>query len=177
MTKITTKELIEKGLQITVITLSDRASRGEYEDLSGPAIVDFVHNHFNSTSWNVNIDYKIIPDEASALKSQIENAVNNNSDIIFTTGGTGVGARDITPDIVKPMLHKEIPGVMEFIRTKYGQTLPNALLSRGVAGIIGMTQVYTLPGSVKAVKDYMTEILKVVEHLIFMLNEVDNHTK
>ena len=73
------------------------------------------------------------------------------------------------------MLDKEIPGIMEMIRMKYGAEKPNALLSRGVAGVVGQSLVYTLPGSVKAVQEYMTEILKTMQHLIFMLHGIDAH--
>jgi len=99
----------------------------------------------------------------------------NKYDIIITTGGTGIGPKDFTPDVVKPMLEKEIPGIMEMIRMKYGQQKPNALVSRSVAGVIGETLVFTLPGSVKAVEEYMTEILTMLEHLIYMLHSLDFH--
>jgi len=94
---------------------------------------------------------------------------------MITTGGTGIGQRDITVETVKPLLDKEIPGIMEAIRIKYGSQKPNALLSRGVAGLMNNTLVYTLPGSVKAVNEYMTEILKTLEHLIYMREGLDAH--
>jgi molybdopterin biosynthesis enzyme MoaB len=72
-------------------------------------------------------------------------------------------------------MNKEIPGIMELIRVKYGAEKPNALISRGVAGVIGRTLVYTLPGSVKAVEEYLTEITKTLRHSIFMLNGLDIH--
>jgi len=75
-----------------------------------------------------------------------------NYDFIFTTGGTGIGHRDITVDVVKPLLDKEIPGIMDMIRMKYGMEKPNALISRSVAGLMNNTMVFTLPGSVRAVK-------------------------
>jgi len=78
-------------------------------------------------------------------------------------------------DVVKAMLQKEIPGIMELIRARYGAEKPNALLSRSVAGVIGNTLVYTLPGSVKAVEEYMTEITKTIRHSIFMLHGLDLH--
>lgn len=77
--------------------------------------------------------------------------------------------------MIKPMLQKEIPGIMELIRMKYGAEKPNALISRGVAGVIGNTLIYTLPGSVKAVEEYMTEITKTIRHSIFMLHGLDVH--
>jgi len=98
------------------------------------------------------------------------------ADLIITTGGTGIGPRDITPEVVKPLLTKEIPGIMEQIRVKYGTKNPRALLSRGVAGAMGNTLIYTLPGSVKAVHEYMAEIVKTMEHTFYMLYGIDKHS-
>ncbi len=164
-----------KKLQIRIITLSDRASRGEYEDLSGAKIKEMLQAHFSANAWQYEIQVTIIPDEAALLESKIKSFVAEDIDFIFTTGGTGVGIRDITPDTVIPLLDKEIPGIMEYIRVKYGEKIPNARLSRSVAGIIGQTQVYTLPGSVKAVKDYVSEITITLDHLLYMQLGMDVH--
>jgi len=102
-------------------------------------------------------------------------ANNKNFDAIFTTGGTGIGPRDITPDVTRSMLDKEIPGLMENIRLKYGQEKPNALLSRAVAGVMGSSLVFNMPGSVKAVDEYTGEIFKSIKHMIFMLHGLDLH--
>ncbi len=169
------KEL--KTISITIITLSDRASKGVYKDLSGPQIKSMIETYFVDKKWNFNIKTEIIPDNANMLKDILIKAKKTETDIIITTGGTGIGPKDITPDIVKPLLDKEIPGIMELIRVKYGMNIPNAVLSRGVAGIIGKSQIYTLPGSVKAVKDYMKQILKTLEHLIYMQLGLDVHKK
>jgi molybdenum cofactor synthesis domain-containing protein len=164
-------------LNIHILTLSDRASKGIYDDLSGKFILEYLEKFFSDKNWKCKFEYFVIPDEKNILKEKLNFALNNNADIIFTTGGTGVGPRDITPDIVKPMIDKEIPGIMELIRVKYGLIIPNAVLSRGVAGFIGKTQVYTLPGSLNAVKDYLNEISKTLEHLIFMYYNIDTHKK
>ena len=101
--------------------------------------------------WNFIIERALIPDDSSELGKLLEEA-KDRYNIIITTGGTGIGPRDITVETIRPLLEKEIPGIMEFIRVKYGATHPAALLSRGVAGIAGKSIVYTLPGSVRAVK-------------------------
>ena len=90
------------------------------------------------------------------------------SDFVFTTGGTGISPTDITPETVKPLLQREIPGIMENIRQKYGATNPAALLSRSVAGQSGDSLIFTLPGSVKAVQEYLAEICTSLEHLVYM---------
>ncbi len=161
---------------VLVITLSDRAHSGEYKDLSGPRVKELVSEYFIAAGWNHNVNISLIPDDALILKELLKSS-SEIYDIIITTGGTGIGPRDITVETVSPLLSKAIPGIMEFIRVKYGMDKPNALLSRGVAGIIGKSLIYTLPGSVSAVEEYMTEILKTLKHTIYMMYGIDSHTK
>ncbi len=164
-----------KVLKIMIITLSDRASRGIYEDKSGPLIKDITQKYLTDRKRHFNFSCKLIPDDAKLLKVIIEKSVSEKFDIIFTSGGTGIGKRDISVDTVKPMLEKEITGIMELIRVKYGMKKPNALISRSVAGTIKDTLIYTLPGSTKAVKEYLNEILPTLEHSLYMINGLDLH--
>ena len=164
-----------KTYKIQVLTLSDRASRGVYEDKSGPEVVRLISEFFNSLNWQFTIEGTIIPDDEELLRGYLSKAKELNYDLLITNGGTGIGTRDITPDIVKQEIDKELPGIMEMIRVKYGADTPNALLSRGVAGIMGNTFVYTLPGSVKAVNEYMNEITKTLKHLFIMRMGIDSH--
>jgi len=159
---------------VEIITLSDRAYKGEYDDLSGPKIREHLEDFFSDQHWKYTLKASVIPDDSALLKEIIQNA-SSSADLIFTTGGTGIGPRDITVDTVRPLLDKEIPGIMEYIRVRYGADKPNALLSRSVAGISGNALVYTLPGSVKAVEEYMTEILKTLRHTILMKYGLDVH--
>jgi len=158
------------SFKIQVITLSDRAYAGEYKDISGPTITEMLEKHFEYKRWHVEITNTIIPDEETELTNLLKKAKENKVDIVITTGGTGIGPRDITPDVVMNLADKEIPGIMDHIRVKYGEKIPNALCSRSVTAVMGNTIVYTLPGSVKAVKEYTSEILKTMEHLVFMLH-------
>ncbi len=162
--------------EVLVITLSDRAHKGEYSDLSGPRIKEMVAEFFYSVGWESNIQISLIPDDAAIL-NEILRSAGNMYNIIITTGGTGIGPRDITVETVTPLLSKSIPGIMEFIRIKYGTEKPNALLSRGVAGIIGKSLIYTLPGSVRAVEEYMAEIIKTLKHTVYMQYGIDAHEK
>jgi len=164
-----------KIMKVKIITLSDRASKGEYEDLSGPLIKDLLSKHFTENNRHFDINVEIIPDDKILLENLIQNETSNNTDIIITTGGTGIGKRDITPDVVKPLLEKEITGIMELVRVKYGMKNPNAVISRSVAGTIGNTLVYCLPGSPKAIKEYMAEILPTLEHSFRMIYDIDQH--
>ncbi|MGA1978797.1 MAG: MogA/MoaB family molybdenum cofactor biosynthesis protein [Bacteroidales bacterium] len=161
-------------LEILVITLSDRAYHKEYNNLSGPRLKERLTEYFKNAGQGFNISMTLIPDDALMLKELIQDG-SAFYNIIFTTGGTGIGPRDTTIETVRPMLSKEIPGIMEFIRVKYGMENPDALLSRSVAGIIGKSIVYTLPGSVKAVDEYLDEILKTIRHTIMMQYGIDMH--
>jgi molybdenum cofactor synthesis domain-containing protein len=168
-------EYIPKVFSARVITLSDRAWAGDYEDRSGPRLTELLKNYFEQEKYLYEIENTIIPDDAKALGALLLDAVEQGADFIFTTGGTGIGPRDITPEVVRSMIDKEIPGIMEMIRMKYGAEKPNALLSRGLAGTAGKTLVFTLPGSVKAVNEYMDEILKSLRHMVYMLHGLDMH--
>ncbi len=158
-----------------VVTISDRASKGIYSDRSGPRIMNILNGHFDGKPRQIEINHSTIPDDASSLSVLIEKSTYDDVDVIITTGGTGIGPRDITVETLKPMLDMEIPGIMEMIRVKYGKDKPNVLLSRSIAGLIGNTLVYTLPGSVKAVNEYMEEILRNLEHAIYMRHGLDIH--
>jgi molybdenum cofactor synthesis domain-containing protein len=162
-----------KIFKTLIITLSDRVSKGEYADKSGPQIKDALETFSAFSNLKLDIKNIAIPDSEDELKQIIKNA--KDYDFIFTTGGTGIGPRDITVDVIKPVLDKEIPGIMEMIRLKYGMEKPNALISRSIAGLIGNTMIFVLPGSVKAVNEYMSEITKVLKHLVLMLYSIDAH--
>ena len=168
-------DYIPKIYKVLVITLSDRAYKGTYDDRSGPAVVGRVDEFFQSVKWHHSVDTMVIPDDDRMLRGNLLKAKELGYDLVITTGGTGIGERDITPEVVKEMLDKEIPGIMEMIRVKYGTKKPNALLSRGVAGLMGNAFIYTLPGSVKAVNEYMDEITKTLKHLYLMKMGIDSH--
>ena len=160
---------------VHIITLSDRAFHGEYEDKSGPRIKELVEHFFSTLHLPFSILYSLLPDEPQQLENLLLQSKGKRMDLIFTTGGTGIGPRDFTPDVVKPLLDKEIPGIMEIIRLKYGAEKPNALVSRSIAGVMSQSLVFTLPGSVKAVNEYLTEIFKSLIHLVYMLHGLDKH--
>jgi molybdenum cofactor synthesis domain-containing protein len=165
---------VKRRLRCLVVTLSDRASRGEYEDRSGPCAQARLKEHFAGTRWRLDVRGEILPDDAESLRALLV-AAAPDADVIITTGGTGLGPRDITPDVVANLADRLVPGVMEAIRVKFGAGHPSALLSRSVAAVVGQTLVYTLPGSVRAVDEYLGEILKTLEHAICMLHGLDTH--
>ena len=161
--------------KVRVVTLSDRAFRGEYEDRSGPRVRELLDAFFAGRRWHPEIKTAVLPDDADQLTLELTACREDGVDVVFTTGGTGVGPRDVTPETATRVCDRLIPGIMEHIRVKFGSEKPNALLSRGIAGIAGQTQIYTLPGSVRAVEEYMGEILKTMEHVLFMVHGLDVH--
>lgn len=170
-----TLEYVPKVIKIGIITLSTRAFEGVYEDLSGPEIIGIINLFASEKGWQTTVGYRLLPDSKERLLSTLREMINEGTEIIITTGGTGIGPQDFTPEVIKSLLDKEIPGIMENIRQKYGATKSNALLSRSIAGLAGESLIFALPGSVKAVKEYMTEICPMLEHMIYMKMGLDNH--
>lgn len=168
-------EHLPRPLRCLVLTLSDRAFRGTYADQGGPAVEQALRTHFAGSRWLLEVSRTVLPDEADGLREALRDALQRGTDVIITTGGTGIGPRDITPDVVRPLLDKELPGIMEVIRTTSAQALPQAALSRSLAGVAGSTLVYALPGSPRAVAEYMREILKTLQHALLMLWGIDAH--
>ncbi|WP_319416508.1 MogA/MoaB family molybdenum cofactor biosynthesis protein [Marispirochaeta aestuarii] len=150
-------------MKLSVITISDRASRGEYQDLSGPAIMELLRDSFPEA----DIRNVIVPDDADALLSAF--TAHANADYILTTGGTGISPRDITPETTEKWCEKALPGIAELLRAKSYEETPNALFSRGYAGIRGKTIVVNFPGSVKAVRFCTALLVPVMEHGVRML--------
>jgi molybdopterin adenylyltransferase len=164
-----------RAIRVKIITLSDRAYRGDYEDQSGHLLKQLMEEYFLHQGRHCSVEISVLPDEGDLLDRLIRNYVQEQVDIIITTGGTGIGPRDITPDVIRPLLTMEIPGIMEMIRVKYGMQFPNALVSRSIAGVISGTLIYALPGSPKAAREYAGEIFKTIEHSLRMLHQIDSH--
>ncbi len=155
-----------------VITLSTRASAGVYEDKSGKFLVERLTDFCQNSG-----EYFLLADDKKELSVTLQNLCQKKIDLIFTTGGTGIGTSDFTVEVVRAFLDKEIPGVMEFVRQKYGAGNKNALLSRGVCGLSGSSLIFTLPGSQRAVSEYWQEIEPLLQHMLQMKADVDSHEK
>ncbi|WP_340113965.1 molybdenum cofactor synthesis domain-containing protein [Maribellus mangrovi] len=164
-----------KTFRVKVLTLSDRAFEGVYKDKSGPLIEKLTKDWFQGQNYSIKTNRIVIPDEADILEKELNKAVQENYDIIYTTGSTGIGPRDIAPDIISNFIDLEIPGIMDMIRLKYGANKPNALLSRSIAGVKNKTLVFSLPGSTKAVHEYLKEIHQILMHSFLMLHSIDSH--
>lgn len=173
--KSTSDKMRSHSFRLLVVCLSSRAFEGIYEDKSGPALTKKLSNFFEEQGLDYQIDFHLIPDNAEILEKLLLEAVAHSVDFVFTTGGTGVGTKDITIECVRKHLHKEIPGIMEHIRIKSAEKNMKALLSRSVAGCSKNSLVFTLPGSTNAIEEYCDEIFKNLMHLWFMLHNIDVH--
>jgi len=162
--------LLKKVFKTAVITLSTRASSGEYKDKSGPRIAELISDFFHKHKMNQELEQIIIPDNKKILRNNINHFLKKDFDLIITTGGTGISPLDITVDTVKKMCTIIIPGIMDNIRIKYSTSNPNSLLSRSIAGAVNRTLIFTLPGSVRASEEYLNEIFIILEHAILMIN-------
>jgi molybdenum cofactor synthesis domain-containing protein len=148
-----------------ILTLSDRASVGEYEDRSGPAIREgFTPLPELVIDW---CNYEIIPDDRAMIIEKLTAWSDEDKlDMILTTGGTGPAPRDFTPEATREVLDIEIPGIPEAMRAHVRDQVPTAVLTRGLAGVRGCTLIINLPGSPKAVRENIEALLPFIEHLL-----------
>jgi molybdopterin adenylyltransferase len=153
--------------RIGIITASDRASAGIYEDLSGKAIIDTMNDYLNS-EWEPV--YEVIPDEQPAIEKMMKRmADDDNCCLIVTTGGTGPAVRDITPEATEAVCEKMMPGFGELMRQTSLQYVPTAILSRQTAGIRGKSLIINLPGKPKSIRECLDAVFPAVPYCIDLL--------
>lgn len=159
-----------KQARIGIVTVSDRASRGEYEDRGGPAIRAYLEDILTS-EWEAHP--RVIPDEQSVIEAAlIELCDEVGCDLVVTTGGTGPALRDVTPEATEVVSEKMMPGFGELMRAVSLQSVPTAILSRQTAGIRGHTLIVNLPGNPKAIKECMDAIFPAVPYCIDLIGGV-----
>ena len=147
-----------------IITVSDRSSRGEREDLSGPEIRKWAENNSISVAKEV-----IVPDEIDEIKKALVELSDEGLDLVLTTGGTGFAPRDVTPEATKAVIEKEAPGFAETMRMRSLEITHHAMLSRAVAGIRKSTLIINLPGSPKGARENLQFIEKAIPHAVDLL--------
>lgn len=155
---------MENCIMITagILTMSDKGSRGEREDLSGKEIERMIRE----LPADVKA-YEVIADETELIKAKlIEYADRLCLDVVFTTGGTGVTPRDVTPEATKAVIERELPGMSEAMRAQSLKKTPNAMISRAVCGIRKQTLIINLPGSPRAVRENLAVVLPAINHAV-----------
>ena len=157
------------GARAVVVTASNRASRGVYEDRSGQALAAGLRE----LGFAVEGPH-VRPDDVEALEQVLRDAVAGGADVVLTTGGTGLSPTDVTPEATRAVLEREAPGIAEAVR-RYGQpTVPTSVLSRGVAGTAGRTLIVNLPGSTGGVKDGLAVLGPLLPHVVSQLRGGDH---
>ena len=158
-----------RPISVGVLTVSDRGARGEYEDLSGPAIRRLVLESLDAEITCA----EIVPDERDAIRDTLCEWVDRRKlDLILTTGGTGFAPRDVTPEATADVIERDAPGFAEAMRLASLQRTPHAMLSRARAGIRARTLIINLPGSPKAAMQNLQCVLAAIPHGIELLQEV-----
>lgn len=147
-------------ITVALLTISDKGSKGEREDLSGALIKDMLKGIGAEVRY-----YEILPDEKELIKERLLE-YSRKADLILTTGGTGLSPRDVTPDATLEVIEKQVPGIAEIIRTEGFRKTTRSILSRAVSGIKGNSLIINLPGSPRAVKESLQVILDAIPHAI-----------
>ena len=153
--------------RIGILTVSDRASRGEYEDLGGPAIRDYLSNVL-VCPWTA--DYRVVSDDRHLIASELQQMADEvGCCLIVTTGGTGPAVRDVTPEATEDVCQKMMPGFGELMRKVSLEKVPTAILSRQTAGIRGRCLIVNLPGQPKAIAECLEAVMPAIPYCIDLI--------
>lgn len=150
-----------------IISVSDRAARGEYEDLGGP----LLRKSAEDQGWRM-LSEALVPDEKQDIQRAIREQIARGCQLILTTGGTGVALRDVTPEAVREIATRELPGFGEAMRIESLKITPNAILSRNLAAIVERTLVVCLPGKPSAAVECLGFVIGAIPHCIEVLQEI-----
>ena len=153
-------------VKIAVITMSDRASAGIYEDKSGKEIEKFLKENITN---EFEIIYKLIPDDYDTIVQTLKEMVEKKCSLILTTGGTGPAPRDVTPEATKEVIEKELPGFGELMRMHSLKYVPTSILARGTAGVVKQSFILNLPGSPKAIKENLEAVWAAIPYAIDLI--------
>jgi molybdopterin adenylyltransferase len=158
-------------IHAAVLTISDSSSAGTRADRSGPAVRD----RLEQLGWNVTV-MEVLPDEADEISTRLATLADGGQlAAIFTTGGTGIAPRDVTPEATRAVIDREIPGLAELMRAKGRLSTPRAVLSRAVSGTRGRVLIVNLPGSPKGAVESLDAIVELVPHVLELLRGQTEH--
>jgi len=158
-----------KKAKIGIVTVSDRASQGIYEDLSGKAIIDTLNDYIVSPWEDV---YKIIPDEQNIIEQTIINMIDNDGCcLVVTTGGTGPAKRDVTPEATEIVCDRMMPGFGELMRQESLKFVPTAILSRQTAGLRGNSLIVNLPGKPKSIRECLDAVFPAIPYCLDLMEQ------
>src|SRR5215831_15199981 len=150
-----------KTIAVGIITISDRASAGDYEDLGGPALKEAAQK----VGWRVLAE-AIVPDETTRIRETIRSFGKQGCGLIVTTGGTGIGPRDVTPEAIRGIMRVELPGFGEMMRAESTKVTPNAILSRSLAAVVDRSLVIALPGKPQAAVECVGFVAGAIPHAV-----------
>ena len=153
-------------VKIGIVTMSDRASQGIYEDKSSKEIENFLKENITN---DYEIIYRLIPDDYEKIIDTLNELVNMKCSLILTTGGTGPAKRDITPEATKEVIEKELPGFGELMRMHSLKYVPTSILARGLAGVVKNSFILNLPGSPKAIKENLEAVWAAIPYAIDLI--------
>jgi molybdopterin adenylyltransferase len=154
-------------MQVGIITVSDRASQGVYDDLGGPALKKAAEG----CGWSVTAE-AIVPDDLKRIQDTIRSFSAQGCGLILTTGGTGIAERDVTPEAIRGIMRVEIPGFGEVMRMKSLELTPNAILSRSLAAVVDTSLVIALPGKPQGAVDCLGFVLGAIPHSVKLAQHV-----
>src|SRR5436190_110290 len=154
-------------MQVGIITISDRASAGDYVDLGGPALKDVAQK----AGWQVLAE-AVVPDDAVRIQETIRSFAQQGCGLILTTGGTGIGARDVTPEAIRAIMRVEIPGFGEMMRGESVKITPNAILSRSLAAVVDGALVIALPGKPSGAVECLGFVSGAIPHAVALAQRV-----
>ena len=156
-----------RPIAVGIVTISDRASRGQYDDLGGPAL----RNAVERSGWRV-VAESLVPDERRDIQQAIREQIGRGCQLVLTTGGTGVALRDVTPEAVREIAVRELSGLGEVMRAESMKLTPNAILSRSLAVVVDRTLVICLPGKPTAAVECLGFVAPAIPHCVEVLQEV-----